>query len=136
MPKWFLDKTCKKNSKIEKLNINIKFCIFKLVYSWVPNRRGVDVGKRGCIFKLVYCWLPNRRGVSRNKRWVAGGIENVITGVGWRKFIWYVKIECKETEAFWVANDRQNTSGSGVRSSKAFNKNINKHSVTSAKWDQ
>ena len=27
-----------KKSKIEKLNITLKFCIFKLAYSWVTNR--------------------------------------------------------------------------------------------------
>ena len=39
----------------------------------------------------------------------------------------------KEVEVFWVANDRQNTSSSLVRSSNTFNKNINKHSVTAMK---
>ena len=37
---------------------------------------------------------------------------------------------------FWVANERQNTSSSSVKSSNTFNKNINKHSITSAKWGQ
>ena len=37
---------------------------------------------------------------------------------------------------FWVANDRQNTSSSSVKSSNTFNKNINKQSITSAKWGQ
>ena len=37
-----------KRSKIEKVNINIKFCIFKLVYSWVPNTMGFGInGGRG-----------------------------------------------------------------------------------------
>ena len=32
MPNWFLDKTLQKRSKIEKVNITIKCCIFKLLY--------------------------------------------------------------------------------------------------------
>ena len=51
-------------------------------------------------------------------------------------FISYIEIEYKEAEVFWVANDWQNTSSSSVRSSNTFNKNINKHSITSAKWGQ
>ena len=51
-------------------------------------------------------------------------------------FISYIEIEYIEAEVFWVANDRQNTSSSSVRSSNTFNKNINKHSITSAKWGQ
>ena len=103
-----------KRSKIKKLNINTKFCVFKLVYCWVRNRRG--------------CW---------NKR-DGGGIENLIAGLGWRTFwyVWYVKIEYKEAEVFWVTNDRQNESSSLVGSSNTFNKNVNKHSSTSAKWGQ
>ena len=42
MSNRFLDKTCKR-SKIEKVNINIKNCKFKLVYSRVSNRRGVGI---------------------------------------------------------------------------------------------
>ena len=57
-------------------------------------------------------------------------------GTGGGDFIWYVKTEYKEAEVFWVANDWQNTSSSSVRSSNTFNKNINKHSITSAKWGQ
>ena len=53
-----------------------------------------------------------------------------------RNSIWYVKIDYKEAEVFWIANDAQNTSGSSVRSSNTFNKNINIHSITSAKWGQ
>ena len=34
------------------------------------------------------------------------------------------------------SNDWQNTSISSVRSSNTFSKNINKHSITSAKWGQ
>ena len=63
-------------------------------------------------------------------------MENLIAGMGWRKFVWYVKIEYKEAEVFRVANDRQNTSSSSVRSSNTFNKNINEHLITSAKWGQ
>ena len=38
-----------KMSKIEKVNTNIKFCIFKLVYSRVPNRKGggINGGREG-----------------------------------------------------------------------------------------
>ena len=32
MPNWVLDKTLQKRSKIEKVNITIKCCIFKLLY--------------------------------------------------------------------------------------------------------
>ena len=56
--------------------------------------------------------------------------------VGREDFIWYAKIEYKETEVFWVANDLKNTSSSSVRSSSIFNKNIKKHMITSAKWSQ
>ena len=48
----------------------------------------------------------------------------------------YKEAEYKEAEVFWVANDRQNTSSSSVRSSNTFNKKVNKHSITSAKWVQ
>ena len=34
------------------------------------------------------------------------------------------------------SNDQQNTSSSTVRSSNTLNKNINKHSINSAKWGQ
>ena len=37
---------------------------------------------------------------------------------------------------FWVANERQNISGSSVKSSNTFNKSINKPSITSAKRGQ
>ena len=77
------------------MNINIKFWIFKLVYS--------GVAKPG--------W---------------GGVN----------FIWYVKIEYNEVEVFWNANDWQNTSRSSVMLSNTFNKNIQKNSITSAKWGQ
>ena len=49
---------------------------------------------------------------------------------------WYFKIEYKEAEVFWIANNQQNTSSSSVKSSNTFNKNINKNSITSAKWGQ
>ena len=48
----------------------------------------------------------------------------------------YVKIEYKEGEVLWIANDQQNTSGWSVRSSNTFNENVNKHSITSVKWGQ
>ena len=47
MPNWSLDNTCKRRSKLEKVSINIKFCIFRLVYSWVPNRRKVGINGGG-----------------------------------------------------------------------------------------
>ena len=43
--KLIFGKNLQKNSKIEKRNTNRKFCIFELVYSTVPNMRGV--GKNG-----------------------------------------------------------------------------------------
>ena len=107
-PKCQIDFWTKLAKKIQIEKVNIKFCIFKLVYSWGGRRGG-------------------------------GGwkIENLISGVGWRRnFIWYAKIEYKEAEVIWIANDRQNASSLSVRSSNTFNKNINKHSITSAKWSQ
>ena len=38
-------------------------------------------------------------------------------GLGGGNFIWYAKIEYKEAEVIWIANDWQNTSSSSVRSS-------------------
>ena len=111
--KLIFGQNLQKRSKIEKVNINIKFYIFKLVYSWVLNRRGF--------------------GINVGRGWK---IENLIPGCGGRNFIWCVKIEYKEAEVFWVANDLQNTSSSSVRSSSTFNKNINKHSITSVKSGQ
>ena len=95
------------------MNININFCIFKLVYSWVPNRSGVGINGAGG-------WK----------------IKNLIAGVGAGSFIWYVKIDYKEAKVFWIANDWQNASSSSVRSINTFNKYINKHLITSAKWGQ
>ena len=63
-------------------------------------------------------------------------IENLIAGVEWGNFIWYVKTEYNEAEVVWMANDWQNTSSSSVISNNTFNKNINKYSITSAKWGQ
>ena len=68
-----------------------------------------------CIFKLVYSWVPNRRGVGKNGGggdWIN---ENLMAGVGGGRFIWYVKIEYKEAELFWVTNDWQNTPSSSVK---------------------
>ena len=59
-----------------------------------------------------------------------GGVEKILFDT--LKY----KEEYKEAEVFWVANDRQNTSSSSVRSSNTFNKKVNKHSITSAKWVQ
>ena len=56
--------------------------------------------------------------------------------VGGGDFISYAKIEYKDTEVFWNANDLKNTSSSSVRSSSTFKKNINKHLITSVKWGQ
>ena len=65
MPNRFLDKTCKKMSKLEKKNMNIKSCMFKLVYSRVSNRRGVGINReRG--------WLENGKLNSR------GGLEEIL----------------------------------------------------------
>ena len=50
--------------------------------------------------------------------------------------MWYLKTECKEAEVFSVENSPQNTSSSSVIPSNAFNKNIDKHSIASAKWGQ
>ena len=63
MSNWFLDKTFKKRYKIEKVNINIKLCILKLVYSWVPNRRGAEIngGSEGGVGGLEN-WKCNSRG--------------------------------------------------------------------------
>ena len=54
--KLIFGKNLQERSKTEKVNINRKFCIFKLVYSWGPNIKG---------------------GLK---------IENLIAGVGWRRF--------------------------------------------------
>ena len=43
------------------------------------------------------------------------------------------KAERKKRSAIKNSNDRQNTSSSSVRSRNTFSKNINKHSITSAK---
>ena len=40
--KFIFGQNLQKRSNIEKVNINIKFCISKLVYSWVSNRRGIE----------------------------------------------------------------------------------------------
>ena len=56
--------------------------------------------------------------------------------MGWGNFAQYVKIEYKKAKVFWLAKERQKTSTSSVRSSNTFNKNINKHSITSAKRGQ
>ena len=37
--KLIFGQNLQKSFKIEKVNINIKFCTFRLVYSRVPNRR-------------------------------------------------------------------------------------------------
>ena len=39
------EQTLQERSKIEKVNLNKKFCIFKLVYFWVPNRKGVGTNE-------------------------------------------------------------------------------------------
>ena len=63
-------------------------------------------------------------------------MEEILFNFSGGNFILYVKIEYEEAEVFWFANDRQNISSSSVRSSNTFNENINKHSITSAKWGQ
>ena len=55
-------------SNIEKVNINMKCCIFTLAYSWVHNRRG------------------GGRGVEINGGKGGRGLENLIAGVGLRRF--------------------------------------------------
>ena len=49
-------------SKIEKVNINVKFCIFKLVYSRVPNRRGVGMTRKEGGGEWLENWKFNSRG--------------------------------------------------------------------------
>ena len=100
---------------MKKININIKCCIFKLVYSWLLNRSIKEEGGGE----------------------VGGGMKNekLIARVGRRNFIKYLKIYYIEAEVFWVANDRQNSSNSSVRPSNTFNKNI-KHSIPFANWGQ
>ena len=44
--KLIFGKSLQKRSKIEKGNTNTKFCIFNLVYSTVPNMRGVGINGR------------------------------------------------------------------------------------------
>ena len=95
-----------KRSKIKKVSINLKYWTFKLVYPGAPDRRGKG-------------W--NKRGRERRGNWT---IENYKPGWGGRNLIWYVKIQYKEAEVFWVANDQQNTSSSSVRWSNTFNKKL------------
>ena len=61
MPNWFFDKTCIKRSEIEKVSINVRFCIFKLGYSWVPIRRGAEINRGGGRGQLED-WKLNRWG--------------------------------------------------------------------------
>ena len=66
----------------------------------MPNRREGGwnkLGVEGC----------GGRGVEKSSKlykwsdWII--LENLIAGVGLRKFIWYVEIENKGAEVFWVA---------------------------------
>ena len=66
----------------------------------MPNRREGGwnkLGVEGC----------GGRGVEKSSKlnkwsdWIS--LENLIAGVGLRKFIWYVEIENKGAEVFWVA---------------------------------
>ena len=41
--KLIFGQNLQKSFKIEKVNINIKFCTFRLVYSRVPNRRAGEL---------------------------------------------------------------------------------------------
>ena len=78
------------------MNITIKFCIFKLVYSKCLIEGGV----------VINWGLENSSKHSKHggRCWNKLGsykiLENLIAGAEWRKFYFIRKIEYKDTEVF------------------------------------